>query len=103
VIRADISNAVQNSRTVGYNGIENEAVLCTDPEAGAARRFLTSPRGCETTGVLTTPHGRTLFVNVQHPSESRTFSNNRIGSASTSYPTTVSHGPIGGRLRSATA
>ena len=33
------------------------------------RRFLVGPKGCEITGVDTTPDGRTLFVNVQHPGE----------------------------------
>jgi secreted PhoX family phosphatase len=31
------------------------------------RRFLVGPRGCEVTGIDTTPDGRTLFVNIQHP------------------------------------
>ncbi len=33
------------------------------------RRFLTGPLGCEITGVDTTPDGRTMFVNIQHPGE----------------------------------
>ncbi len=34
------------------------------------RRFLTGVRGCEVTGVITTPDQRTMFVNIQHPGES---------------------------------
>jgi len=33
------------------------------------RRFLVGPRGCEITGIDSTPDGRTLFVNIQHPGE----------------------------------
>ncbi|HZV85176.1 MAG TPA: alkaline phosphatase PhoX, partial [Brevundimonas sp.] len=35
----------------------------------ALKRFLVGPRGCEITGVDTTPDGRTVFVNIQHPGE----------------------------------
>jgi len=33
------------------------------------RRFLVGPKGSEITGVDTTPDGRTMFVNIQHPGE----------------------------------
>ena len=33
------------------------------------RRFLVGPKGCEITGIDSTPDGRTLFVNIQHPGE----------------------------------
>jgi hypothetical protein len=33
------------------------------------RRFFTGVVGCEVTGVITTPDGRTMFTNVQHPGE----------------------------------
>ncbi len=33
------------------------------------RRFLVGPRECEITGIDTTPDGRSLFVNIQHPGE----------------------------------
>lgn len=38
------------------------------------RRFLVGPKDCEITGVDTTPDGRTLFVNIQHPGEVSTTS-----------------------------
>jgi hypothetical protein len=46
-------------------------MLAADPDTGEIRRFLVGPRGCEITGVVTTPE-RTMFVNVQHPGESTT-------------------------------
>ena len=36
------------------------------------RRFLVGPRGCEITGVMTTPDQTTMFINVQHPGEATT-------------------------------
>ncbi|NHB78427.1 PhoX family protein [Rhodobacter calidifons] len=42
-------------------------MLAADPATGEIRRFLTGPWGQEITGVITTPDGATMFVNVQHP------------------------------------
>jgi secreted PhoX family phosphatase len=42
-------------------------MLAADPKTGEIRRFLTGPWGQEITGVVTTPDGKTMFVNVQHP------------------------------------
>lgn len=42
-------------------------MLAADPATGEIRRFLTGPWGQETTGVVTTPDGKTMFVNFQHP------------------------------------
>jgi secreted PhoX family phosphatase len=36
------------------------------------KRFLVGPKECEITGIDTTPDGRTLFVNIQHPGEETT-------------------------------
>ena len=53
----------------------NDQMLAADPfvtdEAGEPeiRRFLTGVRGCEVTGVITTPDQRTMFVNLQHPGD----------------------------------
>jgi secreted PhoX family phosphatase len=42
-------------------------MLAADPRTGEIRRFLTGPWGQEITGVVTTPDGTSMFVNVQHP------------------------------------
>lgn len=39
------------------------------------RRFLVGPKECEITGIDTTPDGRTVFVNIQHPGENGNPSN----------------------------
>ncbi len=96
-IQTDISNSSQNLASRGYDHIKNNQMLVGDPDTGEIRRFLTGPRGCEITGVITTPDQRTMFVNIQHPGESTTFWNtpavpNPIP-PSTSNPTLVSRWP----------
>lgn len=49
----------------------NNAMLCADPATGAIKRFLVGPNGCEITGCVVAPDRRTLFVNIQHPGETR--------------------------------
>lgn len=63
---------------------------------GNLRRFLVGPKECEITGIDTTPDGRTVFVNIQHPGE--------LGSsaAPTSNWPNSQAGTASGRPRSAT-
>jgi len=82
-----------------YTVMGNNAMLCADPLTGEVRRFLTGPRGCEITGAIQTPDGRTMFVNIQHPGETpgeRSDPSNP--KAISAWP----DGPLGGRPRSAT-
>ncbi len=44
-------------------------MVCADPTTREIRRFMTSPRNCEVTGVVNTPDGKTMFVGIQHPGE----------------------------------
>jgi len=54
-----------------YGSLGNNQMLCADPASGRIKRFLTAPNGSEVTGCVVTPDRRTLFVNIQHPGESR--------------------------------
>jgi uncharacterized protein len=104
-IQTDISNSSQNLASRGYDRIGNNQMLVADPESGEVKRFLTGPRGCEITGVITTPDQTTMFVNVQHPGESTTYWNTRNGPPTTANPRTVSNWPDqnpAGRPRPAT-
>jgi secreted PhoX family phosphatase len=47
----------------------NNAMLAADTETGDVRRFFVGPTGCEVTGVVSTPDGKSMFVNIQHPGE----------------------------------
>jgi secreted PhoX family phosphatase len=92
-IQTDVSNSTQNRADRGHDNIKNNQMLVGDPDTGEIRRFLTGPRGCEITGIITTPDQRTMFVNVQHPGESTPFWNTQFGSPSTSNPAAVSTWP----------
>ncbi len=60
------------------------------------RRFLVGPKECELTGIDSTPDGKTIFVNIQHPGE------NGTGAAPTSFWPASQTGGSGSRPRSAT-
>lgn len=62
----------------------------------ALRRFLVGPRECEITGIDSTPDGKTIFVNIQHPGE------NGSASAPSSFWPASQSGGTGSRPRSAT-
>ncbi|MEW5789421.1 MAG: PhoX family phosphatase [Pseudomonadota bacterium] len=55
--------------TGDWVNIGGNVMMCADPATGATKRFLTSPKNCEVTGVIGTPDGKTLFVGIQHPGE----------------------------------
>ncbi|MER7660681.1 PhoX family phosphatase [Streptomyces sp. NPDC096193] len=74
---------------------QNNQMLAADPDTGDIRRFLVGPPRCEITGITSTPDGRSLFVNIQHPGDSGTPDNPR---ASSNWP---DFSPTG-RPRSAT-
>lgn len=69
-IETDIGEGEQNKGV--YQPFGNNAMLCADPATGEIRRFLTGPVGQEITGCVTTPDGRTMFINVQHPGATTT-------------------------------
>ncbi len=93
-IQTDATTSGSSYNPGGLNeNIGTNQMLCADPESGEIRRFLTGPRGCEVTGVVTTPDRKTMFVNFQHPGEGGTTTN----------PTAISDWPDRGpRPRSAT-
>ncbi len=52
-----------------FAGMGNNQMLCSDPNTGEIRRFLTGPIACEITGLTFSPDYKTMFVGVQHPGE----------------------------------
>ena len=100
-IGTDVSNSSQNLASRGYDRIGNNALIAADPRTGEFRRLAVGPRGCELTGVVTTPDRETLFVNVQHPGETTAA----WGTPTPANPRAVSNWPDfdpAGRPRSAT-
>lgn len=61
-------------------------MLAADPRTGEIRRFLTGPWGQEVTGVVTTPDGRTMFVNFQHPGGHATAEQYAAGDFGSGFP-----------------
>ena len=96
-IQTDVSTSVLYRGD--YATMGNNQMLAANPATGEVRRFLTGPRACEITGVIATPDGKTMFVNIQHPGETASERSDPT------KPTAVSawpDGPAGGRPRSAT-
>ncbi len=58
-----------------WTNIGSNVMCCADPQTREIRRFLTSPRNCEVTGVINSPDGRTMFLGIQHPGEDSTAAN----------------------------
>jgi secreted PhoX family phosphatase len=83
-IQTDIGEAEQNRGPLAPFG--NNAMLCANPVTGEIRRFLTGPTGQEITGVATTPDGRTMFINVQHPGATTTPENFAAGNINSRWP-----------------
>ncbi len=105
-IQTDVSTGSLYHPTLAPNNTEwrnfgNNQMLAADPTTKEVRRFLTGPVGCEVTGVITTPDGRTMFVNIQHPGEP--VASNADDNVATN-PSRYSSWPDGGtnRPRSAT-
>jgi uncharacterized protein len=51
--------------------LTNNQMLACNPLTKEVRRFLTAPPNCEVTGVDFTPDMRSMFINIQHPGETR--------------------------------
>ncbi|MDM9381701.1 PhoX family phosphatase [Chlorogloeopsis sp. ULAP01] len=81
-----------------WKNIGGNVMMCADPNTRQIRRFLTSPTNCEVTGVITTPDGKTMFVNIQHPGDGAVASNPTQFS---NWPHSQGYGPSG-RPRSST-
>jgi secreted PhoX family phosphatase len=66
-IQCDMSTSAMGKGDLKNFG--NNMMLAADTKTGDVRRFLVGPAGCEITGATSTPDGKTMFINVQHPGE----------------------------------
>lgn len=66
------------------------------------RRFLVGPVECEITGIDSTPDGRTLFVNIQHPGEEKQATFNNPSTFGSHWPGNQFGSDANARPRSAT-
>jgi secreted PhoX family phosphatase len=84
--------------TNSLNGVTASQTTQIGKAPGASlKRFLVGPKFCEITGIDSTPDGRTLFVNIQHPGEGGSPSN-----ITSNWPQSQATGTGTGRPRSAT-
>ncbi len=83
-IQTDIGESAMNRGDYAQFG--NNQMLCADPRSNELRRFLVGPVGQEITGVITTPDGRTMFVNVQHPGATTTAEEFAAGKLTGTWP-----------------
>ena len=83
-IQSDISESVMNSGD--YVQFGNNQMLACDPVAKDLRRFYVGPLGQETTGVVTTPDGKTMFINVQHPGATTSSNDFAAGKLKGTWP-----------------
>lgn len=79
----------QGDATGDWANIGGNAMLCVDTVTREVKRFLTGPKNCEVTGVVSTPDGKTMFVGIQHPGEDWTgnFTDN------STWPDSGANGP----------
>jgi secreted PhoX family phosphatase len=83
-IQTDGSEKVQKKGNRKVFG--NNQMLAADPASGEIRRFLTGPVGQEITGAVTTPDGKTMFINVQHPGATTTAKDFAAGNLDSHWP-----------------
>ena len=96
------TRTVSNTLTTAANVTTTSTTVTRVGKAPGAqlRRFLVGPKECEITGIDTTPDGRALFVNIQHPGENGNTTN--ITSNWPANQATGTTSPTGPRPRSAT-
>ncbi len=83
-IQTDISEGLMNKGDFAPFG--NNQMLCADPKTNELKRFLVGPVGQEITGVITTPDGKTMFVNVQHPGATTSADDFAMGKLTSTWP-----------------
>jgi secreted PhoX family phosphatase len=91
-IQTDISTSSmgKGSDIGGYANMPNNMMLAANTATGEIKRFLTGPKGCEITGITSTPDGKNLFINIQHPGEGAGDASNPTDAG---YPNKISAWP----------
>ncbi len=101
MLLAGIPGQVGDGRTRAVaNSVGGNSMVTTrmgKAPGATLRRFLVGPKECEITGIHTTPDGRALFVNIQHPGEDGGPAN-----ITSNWPASQSAASAAARPRSAT-
>ena len=91
------ARTVSNTLTTAANVTTTSTTQTRIGAAPNLKRFLVGPKECEITGITSTPDGRSLFVNIQHPGENGSATN-----VTSSWPASQTGQGGGSRPRSAT-
>lgn len=86
------AKTITNRNSAGTTA--TQATLVGKAPATTLRRFLVGPVECELTGITSTPDGRTLFVNIQHPGE-----NGTAAAPTSHWPDSQATGTAGSTVR----
>ncbi|TXC71206.1 PhoX family phosphatase [Sphingomonas ginsenosidivorax] len=98
-IPGTVNDGATRSVTNTLGGATSTVTTRIGKAPGASlRRFLVGPKECEITGIHSTPDGRSLFLNIQHPGENATNPN----APTSNWPANQSVAAAGQRPRSAT-
>jgi secreted PhoX family phosphatase len=88
---------------VGANGATGAQPTFVGAAPGTnLKRFMVGPVECEITGIDSTPDGRTIFVNIQHPGEDVSAADFAAGRFTSNWPANQTDPAARGRPRSAT-
>jgi uncharacterized protein len=60
------------TNTLANGTQQSQATIIGAAPGVKLKRFLVGPKECEITGIDSTPDGKTIFVNIQHPGEDTT-------------------------------
>ena len=94
-------------KTLAYSAtLSVDTYVGAAPTADTLKRFLVGPVGCEITGLVESPDGRSMFINIQHPGETTAMSavadgDPNAASYTSQWPSNAGYG-AGKRPRSAT-
>jgi hypothetical protein len=86
----------------GTTTAQQTTIVGASAQAIDLRRFLVGPRECEITGIDSTPDGRAVFVNIQHPGEDTEPGDFQQNKYTSNWPASQANAGAVSRPRSAT-
>jgi secreted PhoX family phosphatase len=90
------------TNTSGATSAQQSTFVGQPASAVDLRRFVVGPRECEITGVDSTPDGRALFINIQHPGEDTEAGDFQQNKYTSNWPASQANPNAVSRPRSAT-
>jgi secreted PhoX family phosphatase len=95
------ARTVNNVGAIGATAAQ-QTFIGAAPGPARLRRFAVGPVECEITGIDSTPDGRTIFINIQHPGEDVSNDQFAAGQFTSNWPANQNDPAARARPRSAT-